>query len=227
LANERFVAVAADDWYQRRRQDVEGEFFRSVADQGPRKGEGGTTRQGIYCLTASGRLLVYRNSSDPEVMLDVLQRGLAAWTQLPEGERLPGAVKIPPFPDGEWDQQFVRTPPAGGLIVKVHTRALERNEDGSFRPCGENTRGFAAATDHMWITEPEWRAMVPSDAQPGQTRAVPAAITERIMRFHLVDNTRGEPPMWERPEIRTGALTATVEESDARKLPCTHTSNRP
>ena len=40
--------------YQRRRQDAEGEFFRKVADQGPRKGKGGATRQGIYCFTASG-----------------------------------------------------------------------------------------------------------------------------------------------------------------------------
>ena len=35
LAAEDFVPVTADDWYQRRRQDAEGEFFRKVADQGP------------------------------------------------------------------------------------------------------------------------------------------------------------------------------------------------
>ena len=38
LATEDFVPVTGDDWYQRRRQDAEGEFFRKVADQGPRKG---------------------------------------------------------------------------------------------------------------------------------------------------------------------------------------------
>jgi hypothetical protein len=95
---------------------------------------------------------------------------------------------------------------------------LERNDDGNFRPCSENTRGFAAATDHLWITEPEWRAMIPADARLGQSQPVPAAITERILRFHLVDNTRGEPPMWEREEVRSGTLTATIEDANARKL---------
>ena len=52
MAKEDFVAVSADDWYERRRQDAVGAFFRKVADQGPRKGAGGGTRQGIYCLTA-------------------------------------------------------------------------------------------------------------------------------------------------------------------------------
>src|SRR6478672_1245892 len=63
MATEDFVPVTADDWYQRRRQDAEGEFFRKVADQGPRKGEGGSTRQGIYCLTAAGQLLNYKNAA--------------------------------------------------------------------------------------------------------------------------------------------------------------------
>ena len=56
MAQEQFVPVTADDWYQRRRQDAEGKFFRQVADQGPRKGQGGSTRQGIYVLTADGEL---------------------------------------------------------------------------------------------------------------------------------------------------------------------------
>lgn len=68
LVNKNFVPVAMDDWFQRRRQDAEGDFFRKVADQGPRKGSGGGTRQGIYAFTADGKLLQYRNSQDPEVM---------------------------------------------------------------------------------------------------------------------------------------------------------------
>src|SRR5688572_5443135 len=116
LAREEFVPVAADDWYQRRREDAEGEFFRSVADQGPRKGSGGSTRQGIYCLTASGRLLAYRNASDPAVMIDVLREALKVWEGLPEGERAAGAVNVPPLRSEELDERYVRTPPAGGLI---------------------------------------------------------------------------------------------------------------
>ena len=32
LATEEFIPVAGDDWYQRRREDAEGEFFKKVAD---------------------------------------------------------------------------------------------------------------------------------------------------------------------------------------------------
>src|ERR1700687_2302710 len=94
MAREEFVPIAADDWYQRRRQDAEGEFFRSVADQGPRKGAGGSTRQGIYVFTAGGKLLLYRNHQDPDVMRSVLRQGLAAWKKLPEDQRKPGAVQV-------------------------------------------------------------------------------------------------------------------------------------
>src|SRR6185436_2999551 len=95
MATEDYVAVAADDWYQRRRDDAEGRFFRRVADQGPRKGEGGSTRQGIYCLTADGQLLAYKNAGQsPNVMRDTLRQGLRAWQRLPAERRRPGAVAV-------------------------------------------------------------------------------------------------------------------------------------
>ena len=78
LTKEQFVPVTGDDWYQRRRQDAEGEFFRKVADQGPRKGKDGSTRQGIYVCTASGRMLAYRNHQDAAVMRGVLKQALVA-----------------------------------------------------------------------------------------------------------------------------------------------------
>ncbi len=77
MATHDYVAVAADDWYQRRRRDDEGEFFRAVANQGPRKGGiDGDTRQGIYILTAGGKLLDYRNAGqNPEVMRETVASG--------------------------------------------------------------------------------------------------------------------------------------------------------
>src|SRR5713226_7784274 len=109
MATDDYIAVTGDDWYQRRRSDAEGEFFRKVADQGPRKGEGGSTRQGIYCLTASGKLLVYKNAGQaPDVMRAVLRQGLVEWAKLPADERRPAGTQV-----GEIervDQQYNRTP---------------------------------------------------------------------------------------------------------------------
>src|SRR5262245_65881161 len=96
MAREQFVAVSADDWYQRRRQDAEGEYFRKVADQGPRKGAGGSTRQGIYAFTADGKLLAYKNAGqNPDVMREMLQQSLVAFKRLPAEQRKPGAVQVP------------------------------------------------------------------------------------------------------------------------------------
>ena len=44
MATENFIAVTGDDWYQRRREDAEGEFFRKISDQagrGSRDSSGG------------------------------------------------------------------------------------------------------------------------------------------------------------------------------------------
>src|SRR5262245_12816551 len=124
MASEDYVPVAADDWYQRRREDAEGQFFRKVADQGPRKGEGGSTRQGIYALTADGKLLTYKNAGqNPAVMRDTLRDGLREWQKLPDERRKPGAVKVEDA--GKPDSRFARTPPPGALIVTVYTRILD------------------------------------------------------------------------------------------------------
>jgi hypothetical protein len=214
MATEEFVPVTGDDWYERRRQDAEGRFFRQVADQGPRKGEGGSTRQGIYCFTADGQLLAYKNAGQaPDVMREVLRQAQRAWRKLPEDRRKPGAVKVPE-PDST-DVRYARTPPPGGLIVTIYTRILEHAGGTWSRGACKTPGGDQAARDHLWLTEAEWRSLVPARPRVGDHFPLPAQVGERILRFHLIDNTRGEPPMWRRDEIRTQDLTLTVEEVTA------------
>jgi hypothetical protein len=210
MGTEDYIAVAADDWYQRRRQDAEGEFFRSVADQGPRKGQGGSTRQGIYCLTADGELLAYKNAGqNPDVMREVLQDGLNRWRRLPESRRRPGAVQV--GPPGKIDEQYSRTPPKNGLIVKVFTRELDPAPETDDAPVCRSES--AAARDHLWLTEREWKSLIPDNPRLGQSTAFPPELAERIVRFHLVDNTRGEPPHWQRGQIRKSDFMLTVLET--------------
>lgn len=220
MAAGDYVPVAADDWYQRRRQDAEGEFFRAVADQGPRKGEGGSTRQGIYCLTAAGRLLAYKNAGQaPDVMREILRDGLAAWRALPEADRRPGAVAVP-GDAGRVDDRYSRRPPEGGLVLDVFTRALDRNDDGKSYSDADCSLGGGdeAARDHLWLTRDEWRSLIPTQAVVGRSAPVPEAIVRRIARFHLVDDTRGEPPFWSGDEVRAAELTATVESATPAEI---------
>ena len=71
LASEDYVPVAGDDWYQRRRNDAEGEFFRKVSDQGPRKNTDGSTRTSVWLSSDS------RNGPGRRVMVPV-----GAWIRL-------------------------------------------------------------------------------------------------------------------------------------------------
>lgn len=210
LASKDFVAVTADDWYQRRRADAEGRFWKLVSDQGPRKNSSGATRQGIYCFTADGTLLTYRNHHDPAVVRAELNKALRTFGQLPAERRKPGAVKLEER--GREDQRYTRTLPTNGLIVNVFTRILDRKDGAFCKGTCQRTGGDFPARDHLWLTESEWKALVPAEVKKGATFAMPAAVVERIARYHLVDNTRGEPPHWQHEQVRARKMTLTVEE---------------
>ena len=146
LAQTEFVPVSADDWYQRRRKDAEGEFFRKVASQGPRKGEGGGTRQGIYVLTADGELLAFKNAGqDVKVTLEQLRQGLQKWNALPASRRDAGAVKVEPH--GKLDATYTRIVPEAGLVARVHARILDKTADGYAKGVTEVGGGDKASRD--------------------------------------------------------------------------------
>jgi hypothetical protein len=211
MAQTMFVPVAADDWYQRRRQDTEGAFFRKVADQGPRKGQGGSTRQGIYIFTATGQLLIYRNHEDPVVMKNAIRQGLKEWQKLPADQREPGAVKVADA--DKVDKNYLREPPRGSLILNVYTRILDKTGKGDYcHGTCDFPGGERAAHDHLWLAPEDWKALIPADPKIGAKTKVTERLTLRIARFHLVDNTRGEPPFWRRDQVRAAQLFSIVEQ---------------
>ena len=98
-------------------------------------------------------------------------------------------------------------PPTGGLVVRVTSKVL----GGYEKTDNEYRRIFQASLgrDNLWIRAAEHTALAKGE--------LPKSLLRRIARFHLVDNTRGEPPMWDNNEIkklegvlRKGQLRATV-----------------
>ena len=76
--------------------------------------------------------------------------------------------------------------------MRVRAKVLD-----GYEPASDKWRRIfqtSLSRDNLWISKQEHEALV------GGT--VPASLCERIARFHLVDNTRGEPPMWKHDEIR-------------------------
>ncbi|MBC8325547.1 MAG: hypothetical protein H8E27_07975 [Verrucomicrobia subdivision 3 bacterium] len=196
LLQTRFIPVAIDQAYQRRQKDNEGRFYQKIANQGPRKIGRGTT-QGLYTADASGRLLAYTNNRGADRVLRMMNGSLQ--------QHQP--VKVAAIAKGAPDARYNPQSPKGGLVVRVTSKILS----GYDEPENEWRRIFQTSLgrDNLWIRADEHAALA-----KGQ---FPASLLKRLARFHLVDNTRGEPPMWRETEIKTlkgqltnGQLRATV-----------------
>ena len=210
LTQHDMIPVCTDDWYTRRRRDDEGEFFHKVAVQGPRKSRD-DTRQGIYVFTADGELLGFKNAGqDAKVMKKFFAEALAKFKKLPEERTKPGAVEVPEH--GKLDSNYTRSFPEGGLILRANARILDRKGDEYIKGTCDFVGGDRASRDFVWLTKTELQSLFPSRQEVGYSYPLPEKIAERISRFNLIDNTRGEPAFWKRSDIRKSAITLKVQE---------------
>lgn len=164
------------------------------------------------------------------------EKVLEAFAKLPDNQRKPGAVIVPDLDESE---RTIPTPPAGGLVLRVHARFLSRDTkregNGELRHArGEDfplTRGDAAVIkslqflfspniEHMWLTRAEWQSLVPADPTKGDKLPVPPAISERIARFHLVPRRAltSEDGILPKKAVKTASLTLTVEDVSPARL---------
>ena len=186
LLRERFVPVAVDVWYEQRREDPAGEFFRKVVFQ--REGTSpDKTTQGFYVFGPDGKLLRGWNHRDPSRLRGHLREAL--------DDHRPAVAPAPAAAlDGNDDPRFARALPEGGLVVEVHSRIVDAAWPSERGDEYEEIRRRATGFDHLWIEKKEIEALVRGE--------FPKSLATRIARFHCIDNTRGEPPMWEKGEIR-------------------------
>jgi len=202
LLQTRFIPVAIDQAYQRRQKDNEGKFYQKIANQGPRKVGRGTT-QGLYTADASGKLLAFTNNRGSQRVQRMIQTALSKYRP----------VKVAAITKGTPDARYNPKLPKGGLVVRVTSKVLGGYEE----PENEYRRIFQTSLgrDNLWISANEHTALA-----KGQ---LPQSLLKRLARFHLVDNTRGEPPMWRENEIQklegkitNGQLRATVQLKTAK-----------
>src|SRR5262249_5257718 len=109
---------------------------------------------------------------------------------------------------GPADPRFARTPPQGGLIVRVTAKPL-----GGYEPAEDERQQIfksALSRDNLWIRADEHKAPVRGELLE--------SVKRRVARFDLIDNPRGEPTNWEVADIRKldlelvgGKLTGSVE----------------
>ena len=210
LIQDHFIAAAVPTWVVRSK-GPEGEFLRAA-------GINWITSTGyISGVSASGKGL--GNATSPAKML-------AVFHNLPEAERKPGAVRVP---DLKPEEKTLPSPPPGGLILKVHGRLLSRDGNNPLRYAAikdfplvppdnpslvsQAARFTEASPDFVWLTQEEWRALVPANLKKGDKVPVPAAISQRLCRFHLVPRRlAGEGAGWGRKAVRAVEITLTTTE---------------
>lgn len=183
MLNSDYVPVALDVWYEERRKDAVGAFYHRIVAQ--RDGlVAGQTTQGFYIARSDGTLVRGWNNRDPDKLARFLRDARTSTAQPGEGPQESTPV----------DARFVRTPPDGGAIVEVFAKIT--NAAWATEPRGwmDAAMRGAIGRDHLWVTRDEIKALADG--------AFPPTLARRIARFHLIDNTRGEPPMWDAGEVR-------------------------
>lgn len=171
-----------------------------MADKGHYQGEG-QTRQGIYVCSPSGKLLSSINSLDPDKVLESIKDGLNKWNSLPPAERkLLSQQKIEP--SHRWEDNY----PAGGLVL------TSVNTDLPSDPPREEERSGLWNLDHVWFNKAEARRWLSADPREGDTYPLPEDLANRLFRFHLVDNVRGQTLPFAPQELRETSLTIQIKE---------------
>jgi hypothetical protein len=164
---------------QRQRKDAEGELFAQILKQAGRGPNG--YAQGVYLFTPAGKLLAFSNTADAAQVKGLLETALKKFdpsVSVANVEENKPALVLP-------------QPPAGGLIVDVTAKVLggyEANDKASQHHLKSLGR------DHLWLRADEAALLAKGELAD--------SVKKRIARFHLVDNTRGEPPMWAPEEIK-------------------------
>jgi hypothetical protein len=111
------------------------------------------------------------------------------------------------------DQRY-SSAPAGGLVVRVYQRVtgIPKADATGLRYRGEPT------PDILWLTEAEWKSLVPTNPQKGDRHPVPDSLADYLCRGYLRDSSRGCQGGWEIGELRSRELTLTVEETSADSI---------
>jgi hypothetical protein len=217
LIKQNFIAVSVPTWVCRSK-GPEGEFLRGAGID-----KHWVTSSGyMNCVSASGKLL----GRSP--CTEVLQK----FADLPEAERKAGAVRVADLKPSE---MVIPSPPAGGMVLKVHARFLSYGDNGELRhvkatdfPLMRDKPNVMRSwqlflqpnTEYMWLTRKEWQSLVPANPVKGLQQTVDSIIVERMARFHLTPQraTTSEGGIVHKRSVKSARLTLHIEDVSPRRI---------
>jgi hypothetical protein len=164
----------------------------------------GTTAQGFYVVGADGSGYGFNNNRDPQRVDRFMSRGIEQFREHPPANTdVPESIRTAPFS---------RAPDPSTSVIRVFSRIRPL-------PPGADVLNAGVGRDHLWILAGEVREILSAGNKVGRAFAMPSTLVARLVRFHLVDNVRGEPDMWAPDEVGKAAFTAWLTE----KTPTTGT----
>jgi len=206
---DEFVPVILDGYL--RGTAYEREFLKKVALVG----------NGFTYLTVNGTKL----GGDSYHGADGMKKALEAFRALPEEERKPKIER----PSDMGDRKGVpMTPPAGALVANVYFTYLELDGKGGLRKAlwhvegqpgtepgsGAGRNQILTHVDKLWLTEAEWKSLLPASPAKGQKLPLPDAIHRRISRFYANDMSHRSTG----DKVRNSEFSLTVEEASADRV---------
>jgi hypothetical protein len=237
LIKEHFVPLAVGARVTSKK-DAEGEFLHDQCGLAFVGAAGG-----MYAVTAGGKQLAKKTGGncDPRT-------AYAEWLKLPEEERQPGAVKVgdpgkltllehePPKNAlilkvyhrylGRTDDGGFRHISRGDFLsreklVEIFSDEMKREDVVNYtdKYLGKKYM-HEAGQDFMWLTEREWKALIPAQPRVGGRTVLSATVSKRIFLYHLDPVlTHGESNGWPGTKnIRAGKMTLTVEEVTTERI---------
>lgn len=179
--NKHFIALGLDTYFRGNSQEL---AFCKRAESGGNR---------IVVTTADGTPLA--KGSTLTMQEKKLAPVLTTYHALPKSQRQPNLedpAKATPA------RRPVPTPPANGLILRGYCTYLSQTPEGTVmrRPqfyYKRNPDAWAAETqnDTLWMTESEWKALVPKNPKVGQKIEVPTALQRRFYSTIGIDYMEG------------------------------------
>lgn len=182
LLATKFIPVAIDQHIHRRLNNADGRMFADLVKRSGQFIDAPT--QGFYVFTSAGALLAFRHTQEPQ---DVKQLLTAALEKADACPSTPGWTETPD------DAEFTLNAPPGVVVLDVVSKVL----GGYDEPAGYRERILQSSPgrDHCWIRQDEVASLLEG--------IMPDSLLSRMVRYHLVDNTRGEPPMWRAEQVHS------------------------
>jgi hypothetical protein len=184
LLRKNYIAFAPSLTEILKARDSAGDFFRKVVNQRP---EPRHSKQGYYICSPDGTLLkgwMYPRPDD-----GTMKRYLKEVSQAYQAPK-----DVEPLDQTKVDRYANPLPPEGGLVLEVYAKLLEATWQPTNLARFQMIRD-AVGRDRMWVTKAEVQELMRG--------SLPDSMLERLIRFHLVDNTRGVHVRWQPGDLKS------------------------